>query len=241
MNQPPSNSKRHSFRPLLFAPPPSFARPPAGPLPAPVLPARASADDSHVRLRALPSPLPPAPRGAEIEWLDAQDLLDELCEDQITMSMNLACLERVVQNAPRDPSARAAFRTLEARIADLGALRDVLGAVASLTVERRFHRLFVPDAALADYLRGIYAWAHAVIRALDTLASSLRALQPDWALLRWRLEEAKNFHFDELIDAIRADVVRVSAVPRADELAYAVERLFATATALEERLDERFG
>lgn len=43
------------------------------------------------------------------------------------------------------------------------------------------------------------------------------------------------------MEAIRADVARLSTVPRADELAYAIERLFATATALEEHLDERFG
>lgn len=240
MNQPPSNSKRHAFRPLLLTPPG------ARPLPAPVPPPRRKAE-SHVRLRPFsPGSADAAlgPPAANIEFLDAQDLLDELCEDQLTMSMNLARLERVVEDMPRDPSARAAFRTLEARVADLGAMRDALGAIASLSAERRFHVLFVPDAPLADYLRGLYAWAHAVIRALDTLAASLRALQPDWALYRWRIEEAKNFHFDELTDGIRAAVGRVAAsvAPAStSELARALERLFAVAASIEERLDERFG
>jgi hypothetical protein len=90
-----------------------------------------------------------------------------------------------------------------------------------------------------------------VVRALDHLAGSLRKLQPDWALLRWRIEEAKNFHFDELHAPIRADLEALTIIansgpfgarrPPVEELAYAVERLFATAVALEEHLDERFG
>ncbi|MBX3190402.1 MAG: hypothetical protein KF819_25605 [Labilithrix sp.] len=203
-----------------------------------------------MRLRALPN-ASSLPRSADIEFLDAQDLLDELCEDQLTFGMNLACLERAVEQAPRDPSARAALRTLEMRLADLCALRDALAALQLATADSRVHRLFVPDSPLADYLRGIYAWAHALVRALDQLASSLRDLSPDWALVRWRIEEAKNFHFDELHDAVRADLLALSIVanggsfganrPAVDELRYAVERLFATATALEEHLDERFG
>lgn len=213
-------------------------------------------NDSHVRLRT-PSPAPsasfppPFPPAANIDFLDAQDLLDELCEDQLTLSMNLACLERAIEQAPRDASARAALRTLEARLADLGALRDALAAVQVASVDPRLQRLYSADSPLADYLRGLYAWAHAVVRALDQLAASLRALQPDWALLRWRIDEAKNFHFDELHEDIRKDLTALSIVanagsfgprrPKVEELQYATERLFSTATALEEHLDERFG
>lgn len=209
---------------------------------------RRSASDSHVRLRAPSSPLP---RATLIEHMDAQELLDELCEDQLTMSMNLTCLEESIGQAPRDASARAALRTLEARLADLGALRDALASVQMSVVDPRLQRLLVLDSPLADYMRGLYAWAHAVVRALDHLATSLRTLRPDWALLRWRIEEAKNFHFDELHDGIRADVLALTIVsnggsfgpdrPPVEDLQYAVERLFSTAVALEEHLDERFG
>jgi hypothetical protein len=243
VNPPPSMPKKpHSFRPLLFAPP-------QGPdaLPPTIRPAMTrSANDSHVRLRA---PSIPLPRATEIEFLDAQDLLDELCEDQLTMSMNLACLEVAVAAAPRDAASRAALRTIDARIADLGALRDALANVHVATIDTRLQRLVVPDSPLADYLCGVYAWAHAVVRALDHLVSSLRA-QPDWALVRWRIEEAKNFHFDELHDAIRADLLALAVVvhggsfgaarPAIEDLQYAVERLIATAVTLEEHLDERF-
>ena len=208
-----------------------------------------SANDSHVRLRTHALPLA-LPRAADIEHLDAQDLLDELCEDQLTLSMNVTRLQEAVAATPRDASAHAALRTLEARLADLGALRDALARVQLATVDLRLQRLVVPESPLADYLRGLYAWGHAVVRALDHLAASLRS-QPDWALLRWRLEEAKNFHFDELHELIRADVLAFKIVahggsfgadhPPIEELEYAVERLLSTAVALEAHLDERFG
>jgi hypothetical protein len=255
---PPAPKNRHSFRPLLFAPPqgsdalpPTIPPPPRAPAATPGAPAKPrmtrSANDSHVRLRAQSIPLP---RAADIAHLDAQDLLDELCEDQLTMSMNLARLEESLAVAPRDPSVFVALRTLEARVADLGALRDSLARVQLATVDPRLQRLVVPDSPLADYLRGLYAWAHAVVRALEQLAISLRA-RPDWALLRWRIEEAKNFHFDELHEVIRADLLAFTIVahggsfgadhPPIEQLQYAVERLLSTAVALEEHLDERFG
>lgn len=244
---PPAPKNRHSFRPLLFAPPQGSDALPKTLPPPPRAPMTRSANDSHVRLRAQSIPLP---RAADIAHLDAQDLLDELCEDQLTMSLDLARLEESLAAAPRDAAAFVALRTLEARVADLGALRDALARVQLATVDTRLQRLVVPDSPLAEYLRGIYAWAHAVIRALEHLALSLRA-RPDWALLRWRIEEAKNFHFDELHEAIRADLLAYAIVARGgsfgadhppiEPLQYAVERLLCTAVALEEHLDERFG
>jgi hypothetical protein len=207
--------------------------------------------ESYVRLR-------PSPLAGTIDWVDAQDLLDELCEDQLTLSMNVTCLEQVIEDRPRDASARAALRSLETRLADLAALRDSLATVHVLAADPRFHRLFVADAPLADYMRGLYAWAHAVLRALDQLAQGLRALQPDWATLRWRLEEAKNFHFDELEESIRADITALAIIvergvlpsargplsappPPVHALFFAVEAVFLAAHAFEQRLDERFG
>ncbi|MEA2750196.1 MAG: hypothetical protein QOI41_4339 [Myxococcales bacterium] len=256
MNPPPSIPKnRDSFRPLLFAPPQGpDALPKTLPPPAPMRsatprtrpPAR-SANDSHVRLRAQSASLP---RATDIDYLDADDVLDELCEDQLMLSVNLTCLEELVAAAPPDASARAALRTLAARLADLGALRDALANVQLSIIDPRLQRICVPESPLADYLKGVYAWSHAVVRALDHLAGSLRS-QPDWAKLRWRLEEAKNFHFDELHEAIRGDLTALAVVanggsfgakrPRVEELQYAVERLISTAVALEAHLDERFG
>lgn len=228
--------------------------PPQGPdalprtLPPPRVPATRSAGDSHVRLRAQALPFP---RATEIALLDAQELLDELGEDQLTMCMQLGGLEETVVEGPRDPSARAALQTLQARVADLGALRDALAKVHAAIVDPRLQRIVLPDSPFADYLSGLYSWVHAVVRALDDLATSMRTLQPDWALLRWRIEEAKNFHFDELHEPVRADLLALAIIadggsfgadrPPIEELRYAVEHLFATAVAVEEHLDERFG
>ena len=249
MNQPPASpKKRHSFRPLLAAPRASGTVPAAPAALAPPARPTRSPNDSHVRLR---SPVASLPRATDIEFLDAQELLDELCEDQLTLSMSLTCLEEAIGQAPRDASARAALLTLESRLVDLGALRDALAQVMLNTVDPRVQRLVVPEAPLAEYMRGLYAWSHAVLSALDHLSSSLRKLEPDWALLRWRIEEAKNFHFDELHEQVRADIRALAIIanggsfgaecPPIPELEYAVERLFSTAVSLEKHLDERFG
>lgn len=243
-------TKRHSFRPLLFAPPQgSDAMRATIPAPPPLPRGR---QESHVRLRSAAPAVPAAlaaPPAADVHYLDAQELLDELCEDHLNLAMSLACLERAAEDGPRDPSARAALRALESKVGDLFAVRDALGAIQQIAVDRRLHRLFVPDAALAEYLRGIYAWLHAVVRALDDVATTLHSLSTDWALFRWRIEEAKNFHFDELHDAVRADLAALAVVARVfrgpparvDDLAAAVGRLFSVAETLEASLDQRFG
>jgi len=192
------------------------------------------------------------PLVAVVEFLDAAEVLDELGEDHLTFSMNLACLERAAEEAR--PSARAASEVLDARVRDLGRLRDALGAVHAAAVDPRLQRLFVPEAPLADYLRGVYAWAHAVLRALAQLAESLRDLrvQPDWASLRWRIEEAKNFHFDELGGPIQSELMALGIVSRGapgddgpatsvESLRQSIQHLFVTARDLEDHLDERFG
>jgi len=231
MNQPPSPPRnRHSFRPLMFAPPQgSDALPPTQREPRQAPPMRARAE-SHVRLRVVPMPT------VDVEYLDAQHVLDELCEEQLALSMNLACLEKAIEQAPHVQ----AIAIVDARYRDVAALRDALAAIHQASVERKVQRLFVTDSALGDYLRGLYAWAHAIVRALEHLAATMRTRQPDWALLRWRIEEAKNFHFDDLHAQIRADVASLAATPNAERLDDAVENLFVAAAILETRLDQRF-
>lgn len=212
----------------------------------------AARHDSCVRLRLVEAPpstnqeeeAPPTLRGS-IEWLEAQDLLDELAEDQLMLSMNLTCLERIAQSRPRDVSTLAALRCLDDRIADLMNMRDALAVMHLSTIAKSVHRAFLPDAPLADYVRGVYAWLHAVVRALDTLSHGLQVMQADWASYRWRIEEAKNFHFDELEEAIRADleslVVESGDEEAVGQLAASFEGLLDEARVLEAKLDERFG
>lgn len=250
--------KRHGFRALLFAVPSTSMQPgglPSGTVPAlpPVAPpprrphapvgtdeltARPTSrgsGESHVRLRAMPL-------GA-IEWADANVFLDEIAEEQLVFGMSLASLERALEQSPRDPSARAALAVLARRVDDLGRMRDVLAFLHVVAADRRVHSVFLPDGPLAEYLRGIYAWMHAVLRALEQLAHGLRTLQPDWARLRYRLDEAKMFHFDELEDAIAADLLALGLVTPGGvpELERVVTLLLAAGRSLEAHLDERFG
>jgi hypothetical protein len=192
--------------------------------------------DSHVRLRA-PARAAVAALGAPVTRVDAQRLLDDLCEEQLALTVNLACLERAIEVAPRDAAARAAVSALEARARDVADLAAALGALQELTVDPRVQRLFMADAALGDYTRGLYGWAHAVVRALEKLAVSLLARKPDWAMLRSSLEEAKNFHFDDLQPQIRAQAARLDELEVLEDV---LDRLFVAAGVLETRLDRPF-
>lgn len=198
-----------------------------------------------MRLRAASPCASRSGLAGNVEWLEAQDLLDELGEDHLTLSVKLACLERATGDRPRDPATMAALDTLDARLGDLARVRDVLGLLQLAAGPRGVHRAFLPDAPLAEYLRGVYAWMFAVVRALEQLVAGLRVMQPDWATYRWRIEEAKNFHFDELEDAILdelATLVAESGDPDAvTELTASFEVLITCARQLEVRLDERFG
>lgn len=240
--------KRHSFRPLLFAPPQGPDALPRTLPPPPSMAAPASTkprSDSHVRIRAQASAAP----NVDIEFLDALELLDDLGDDQVTLSMALASIERVTETGPRDLSALAALRSVYERVEDLRAVRNAIAEVQRIAVDRRLHRIFVADAPLAEYLRGVYAWLHEAARALGVVARELQTLSADYAAFRRRMDEAKNFHFDELMGHIAKDLKALHAVskeldpphPPVRELTGAIARLFQAATCLEASLDQPLG
>ena len=267
-----TQAKRHSFQPLLFAPlqggdglSRALPSPSAlsGPASRPGNDHRARPDDaprrrheSHVRLRVAEVAMQDTKTSrlaGNIEWLEAQELLDELCEEHLTLCMNLACLERATLDRARDGAAgvgqqrpvSSAMALLDDRVRDLGAVRDALAVLQQVTVSRSVHRALLPDAPLADYLRGIYAWMFAVVRALDQLVAGLRATRPDWASYRWRIEEAKNFHFDELEGGILEDLASLFTEAGDErsvmQLTAAFGELLERARGLEVRLDARLG
>lgn len=233
--------KRHSFRALLFAPPQG---PDALPKTLPP-PSQKPRSDSHVRLRAQTSAAP----DVEIEFLDALELLDDLGDDQVTLSMALASIERATETGPRDLSALAALRAIYERVEDLRAVRNAIADVQKIAIDRRLHRVFVADAPLAEYLRGVYAWLHEAAKALGVVATELQSLSADWPAFRRRMDGARNFHFDELMAPIQADLSSLAAVarqmepphPPVRELAAAIGRLFQAAMYLEASLDQPLG
>ena len=237
--------KRHSFRPLLFAPPQG---PDALPKTLPPPPSPASTkprSDSHIRIRAQVAPAP----DVEIEFLDALELLDDLGDDQLTLSMALASIERATESGPRDLSALAALRAIYERVEDIRAVRNAIAEVQRIAIDRRLHRVFVADSPLAEYLRGVYAWLQESARALGVVATELHGLSADWTSFRRRMEEARNFHFDELMAPIQADLKALQVVsrnfeppyPPVRELAAAIGRLFQAAMSLEASLDQPLG
>jgi hypothetical protein len=214
-------------------------------VPAPPPPATKPRSDSHVRLRAQPSAAP----DVEIEFLDALELLDDLGDDQVTLSLVLASIERATESGPRDLSALAALRAIYERVEDIRAVRNAIADVQRVAIDRRLHRIFVADAPLAEYLRGAYAWLNEASRALGVVATELQSLTADWSSFRRRVDEARNFHFDELMVPIQADLAALAAVSRSfepprppvRELAAAIGRLFQAATYLEASLDQPLG
>jgi hypothetical protein len=171
-----------------------------------------------------------------------------LGDDQVTLSMALASIERATEDGPRDLSALAALRAIYERVEDIRAVRNAITDVQRIAIDRRLHRVFVADAPLAEYLRGVYAWLHEAARALGVVSMELKSLSADWSSFRRRMDGARNFHFDELMAPIQADLAALGVVARSyeprppvRELAAAIGRLFQVATYLEASLDQPLG
>lgn len=242
MNEPPViPDKRDSFRLLISSP---EARPAA--------PRARSAGDSHVRLRALSVP-PPGGGGDELP--SARETLDELGREAGSLAERLGRLEASIAAAARGAargaarsraaSVRAAVGRLEAHGVALRRLADALARARVAASEPAFGRLVAIGSPLADYLRGLYAWSHALVSALEDFASTVDA-RPGWAALAWHIEEASLLYFDELHAPIRADVLafailasdgsRAGGAGPIEPLHAAVEHLIATAIALDGQL-----
>jgi hypothetical protein len=136
-------------------------------------------------------------------------MLDDLASEQLTFTMGLLCFESDGEGLPYDPSTRAAAQTLALRLGDLATVRDCLQAFQLDLYDARVSPLLHVDGPVAEYLRGVYAWTKAVIRAFEDLRSELRALSPNWAKLRARLEDASTFYLKDLEPLIRAQAARL--------------------------------
>jgi hypothetical protein len=176
-------------------------------------------------------------------------VVEELSEDQITLTMSLLCVQNMVAEVPRDPSAHAAAQSVKERLADLTELKNALGNVNLDACDPRLAPLFAENAPLNDYLRGLFAWTKAVLRALEELARGLRVLDPDWATLRARLEDASVFYLADLERPIAEQATRLRLRipeindprdPLADFDEHLIE-LFWAASYLAKGLEKRFG
>jgi len=150
---------------------------------------------------------------------------------------------------PRDPSVHAAAQSMTERMADLAELRSALGAVYLDATDPRMHELLAVDSALSEYLRGLYTWCRGTLRAFFELAEGLRTLNPDWACLRSRLDDARAFYLEELEGQIQIEVARMrvhfptthSASDPLAELDAHLTELFWAAGHFGRSLEKRFG
>lgn len=217
------------FRPLLLSTPRSSEEPETRRDPLAV-----DAGGSYIRLRA-------APRTDEDNLAEAQEFIDQIGDAHLNLTVELVCLRRTVEELAAMPRGATLARALEHREAVLVQLRDALERLHVRTATRRLHPIFLPDGPLADYLRGLYDWLDASVRAFGALVASVRFGRPDWALFRFRLSEARAFHFPELDAAIRADVTALEVVTAdagaADDARSALEPIFQLARDLEVVLD----
>ena len=210
--------------------------------------------DSHVRFRNQATGFAAIASGAigttrrELQPRE-RSILEELGDEQRALSASLTSTDRIVDGVPRDPSAHAAAQSMRERLGDLGELRTALDAVYLDSTDPRMLEILGRDAALSEYMRGLYAWTKAVFRAFEELAAGLRVLHPDWAVLRQRLEDARAFYLDDLEGQIALDVGRLrmrwpsmghERDPLSDLDAHLAE-LFWSAAFLARSLEKRFG
>lgn len=204
-------------------------------------------------------PLPPdevPPTGREVvrpdDWLERHawhdshvrrrsDLLGpekalfvELAEEGVALGRGIARLSRYVRRVPADRACQSAMAELRLRLLDLEWLCQVVPEVvahaSALGLDGK--------GILGEYLRGTYAWAHAVLCALEDHAARLSLGQLDGPALLGRLEDADNLRWDDLEDPLRAEALALRFGPglaksdavRAFEAAE--EELFAASRAL---------
>jgi len=231
----------HRVRPPSEAPrEPAYASvPPPAPAPEP-----RKTRDSHVRLCAVSSP-----HLGRIDEVEAQDVLEDLAEEAQAIEARLDRLERAAVSLesharprPDDATSVAAFEALDACFAEMRQVRRALVRVREIGDVRRAHHLFVGD--VADYLRGLCAWLHATLDAMDQLVAELWAGSPEYVKYRSRIQAAKNLHFDELEAPLLARLASshlASGEPVLAKLRVAVEELVYMTRRLDVQLETPVG
>ena len=154
----------------------------------------ASVSSSHLRVR--PS--------AEVEVV--QRFLEEIGGAQFSLTMRLNELDRVASNSAPNEATEVARAALDLRIAELDHLRDALNDLYLEAAAPEVADALAQDGVFTEYLRGVYAWAEALLRALEVLNVELTALKPDWFRMRSRINDARDFYLANLEDDVRGAI-----------------------------------
>jgi hypothetical protein len=195
---------------------------------------------SYVRLRVDRHPS----FGGCVEWLDARQVIDELVEDHAILTAKLEALDQVIGRYAAQRQTLRGVVALEASSRDLWNVRDLLGALLLPATSPSVQPALRPDMPCAEYLRGLVAWILYVVEAFETLVAGWPNKQPDWTRCQHQLELARNFHFDELEEAIGHELGWLEGVAGDPEslvqFSETFDELLLEARELEDRLDERF-
>ena len=162
---------------------------------------------------------------------------DELAEQQLNLALRLQRLEDVLGELASDPWAGPGAQAMHARVLELVHVSTAIENVCRDARDWRIAAMLQDDAPLAEYVRGVLAWADGVVRAFDVLAAELAAFAPGWARARERIDDACDFHLGGLVDTIRRDACAIGIDPvspqgrRLEELFWASSWLETTLTA----------
>jgi hypothetical protein len=152
---------------------------------------------SSVPPPSLPPPLPPRARPT------IGPLLDELGHGLLNLTMSLHCVQHELDSDIEAFTAEA----MRARVFEVLDVSNALEQVYLDAADVRVAAMLQPDAALAEYLRGVLAWSQGIVRAFDDLVGGLKKGTPAWALFDRRLADAATFYFDDLAESVRLELI----------------------------------
>ena len=144
-----------------------------------------------------------------------QRFLEEIGSSQFTLTMRLYALERYVRADGQTPATEAARTALGLRLSELDHLRDALNELYLEAAAPELSDALAHDGVFTEYLRGVYAWAESVLRALEILNGELRSLSPDWFRMRARITDARDFYLDHLEEEVRGAIEALNRSARA--------------------------
>lgn len=167
------------------------------------------------------------PTGSQVQRAEAaRGVVAQLDEEARSLVRGLEALRFALQSRTGPEGRR-----LKGQAQALAHVRD--GFTQALGAARHVPRLFHGDSVFVEYLRGLAAWAHATLEAIDDRA---RARETERGS-RVRVELAKSLHFDELADEVERELAAEGAYdPAIDPVREAMGRLFFVARALEQQL-----
>jgi hypothetical protein len=160
-------------------------------------------------------------------------LLDELGHGLLNLTMNLHCVEHELASDIESFTAEV----MRARVREVLDVANALEQVYLDAGDTRVATMLQPDAALAEYLRGVLAWSEGIVRALDDLVGGLKKGTPAWSLFDRRLADASTFYFDDLVESVREELIERGLGTTA--IQHHVDHLVWSASALQLTLSPR--